>query len=338
MMAINFTRVLAGDGGGSALFLWAVSILLLLTAVFPYFLGATLIETEVFAAQPFLRLILALFACVFAVLAMMWQKPLVALVALLATLVLFGQTWATMGWSIGADLPPQRAGYLHVYSQNIGMDSPEEFIGLIAQGDFDLILLQEVYVGHKKGWEVLADKLGYHFNFQILRRDAGMGGFFMSKYPMTVLPPLRTRSWARHIRYLPRVQILYVKVPIDIYNVHLESLPLVEGSRMLFGSSRLRRQQAELLAREIAAAGHPVILGGDLNSTPLYYSNRPLLDLLTDSWAEAGWGFGFTYHASLPFARIDYVLHRGFRTVIAEVVDIAASDHRGLHVVLEPAR
>ena len=72
MMARNFTRVLAGDGGGSALFLWAVSILLLLTAVFPCFLGATLIETEVFAAQPFLRLILVLFACVFAVLAMMW--------------------------------------------------------------------------------------------------------------------------------------------------------------------------------------------------------------------------------------------------------------------------
>jgi len=218
------------------------------------------------------------------------------------------------------------------------MESPEEFIGFIAQGDFDLILLQEVHVSHKRSWEVLADKLGYEFNFQILRRDAGMGGLFMSKYPMTVLPPLRARSWALHIRYLPRVQIQYDQVPIDIYNVRLESLPLVEGSRMLFGASKLRRQQAEILAREIAATGHPVILGGDLNSTPLYYSNRPLLDLLSDSWGQAGWGFGFTYHASLPFARIDYVLHRGFRTVTTAVVNISPSDHRGLYVVLEPAR
>ena len=132
------------------------------------------------------------------------------------------------------------------------MESPEEFIGFIAQGDFDLILLQEVHVSQKRSWEVLADKLGYEFNFQILRRDAGMGGLFMSKYPMTVLPPLRARSWARHIRYLPRVQIQYDQVPIDIYNVRLESLPLVEGSRMLFGASKLRRQQAEILAREIA--------------------------------------------------------------------------------------
>ena len=93
-----------------------------------------------------------------------------------------------------------------------------------------------------------------------------------------------------------------------------------------------------MLAREIERTNHPVILGGDLNSTPLYRSSRPLRDLLNDAWTEAGWGFGYTYHATVPFARIDHVLHRGFRTLSAEVVEVSNSDHRGLHVVIEPTR
>ena len=90
MKAGDPTRVSADDGGGSSLLLWTVAILLLLAAVFPYFLGAPLIEIEVLAAQPFLRLVLALFACALAVFAIMRHKPLIALPALLAALVIFG--------------------------------------------------------------------------------------------------------------------------------------------------------------------------------------------------------------------------------------------------------
>ena len=185
---------------------------------------------------------------------------------------------------------------------------------------------------------MLAKQLGYHIYFQVLRRDAGMACLVMSKTPIQILPAVRALSWARQIRYFPRVRINYEKVPVDLYTVHLESLPLVQGGRVLFGSSKLRLQQSEILAREIAATNHPVILGGDLNSTPIYRSNRPLRDLLNDAWTEAGFGFGYTYHASLPFARIDAVLHKGFRTVSAEVIKVSNSDHRGLHVVLESAR
>ncbi len=243
-----------------------------------------------------------------------------------------------MGSSPSASAPPDRVGYLHVYTQNIGMESPEEFIGMLASGDFDLVFLQEAYIAHQKGWEVLANQLGCHLHFQILRRDAGMGGLIMSKYPMQALPSIRTRSWGRHIRYFPRVRIKWEQVPIDLYTIHLESLPLVQGGRMLFGSAKLRLRQAEILAREIEHTNYPVILAGDLNSTPIYRSNRPLRDLLNDAWIEAGWGFGYTDHAALPFARIDHVLHRGFRTVSAEIVKVSNSDDRGLHVVLAPAR
>ncbi len=289
-------------------------------------------------AQPFLRLILLVLAVAVAALAILREEIPIAILPGLAALLIIGETFSTMGTSPAAQAPPDRAGYLHVYTQNIGMESPEEFIGLLASGDFDVVLMQEAYLGHRKGWEVLAKQLGYHIYFQVLRRDAGMACLVMSKTPIQILPAVRALSWARQIRYFPRVRINYEKVPVDLYTVHLESLPLVQGGRVLFGSSKLRLQQSEILAREIAATNHPVILGGDLNSTPIYRSNRPLRDLLNDAWTEAGFGFGYTYHTSLPFARIDAVLHKGFRTVFAEVIKVSNSDHRGLHVVLESAR
>ena len=326
------------EDDGQPILLWSAAAVLFVLTALPYLLGNALIELEVLAAQPFLRLILLVLAIAVAALAILREEIPIAILPALAALLILGETFTTMGTSPGAKAPVDRAGYLHVYTQNIGMESPEEFIGVLADGDFDLVLLQEAYLGHKKVWDVLAQQLGYHIYFQVLRRDAGMGGLVMSKTPMQILPSVRTRSWARQIRYFPRVRIKYEDVPVDIYTVHLESLPLVQGGRVLFGSSQLRLQQAEILAGEIAATDHPVILGGDLNSTPIYRSNRPLRDLLTDAWADAGFGFGYTYHASLPFARIDVVLHKGFRTVSAEVVKVSNSDHRGLHVVLESSR
>ena len=314
---------------GPPILLWSASAVLFILTALPYLLGNALIELEVLAAQPFLCLILLVLAVAVAALAILPG---------LAALLIIGEIFSTMGTSPAAQAPPDRVGYLHVYTQNIGMESPEEFIGLLASGDFDVVLMQEAYLRHRKGWEVLAKQLGYHIYFQVLRRDAGMACLVMSKTPIQILPAVRALSWARQIRNFPRVRINYKKVPVDLYTVHLESLPLVQGGRVLFGSSKLRLQQSEILAREIAATNHPVILGGDLNSTPIYRSNRPLRDLLNDAWTEAGFGFGHTYHASLPFARIDAVLHKGFRTVSAEVIKVSNSDHRGLHVVLEAAR
>ena len=64
---------------------------------------------------------------------------------------------------------------------------------MISSGDFDVVLLQEAYISHSGGWEVLAQQLGYHFYFQILRRDAGMGSLVMSKYPIQPLPSIRAQ-------------------------------------------------------------------------------------------------------------------------------------------------
>lgn len=315
--------------------LWIAGFCLLLLTAAPYALGDALIELEVFVAQPLLRVI----ALLGAVACLGWairrhQYSAVAVYALPA-LFLCWELWGTLGRAPLSDEPAGRSRYLRVYSQNIGMESPEKFIGLLAVGNYDLVLLQEAYAGHRKGWEVLAEELGYHHTYQMLRRDAGMGAFFMSRVPLEPLTSLAVQSWGRTVRYIPGVQIEFRKKKIDVYSVHLESLPLVEGQRMIMGSSALRRRQAEALAEVVVASQQRVIVAGDFNSTPIYRSVAPLRAVLDDAWIEGGWGFGFTYHATVPIARIDAILQRGFDCRYAEVVKASDSDHRGVYAVFE---
>lgn len=110
------------------------------------------------------------------------------------------------------------------------------------------------------------------------------------------------------------------------------ALPLVEGQRMIMGSSALRKHQAQGLREAVEKSPNRIIIAGDFNAAPLYASARPLRELLDDAWEEGG--FGFTYHASLPLARIDHILHRGFTADYAEVLKVSASDHRGIYAVL----
>ena len=311
---------------------WVAAGLLLLIVVLPYVLVGSLVELELVAAQPLLRLLSLLVAVLLVVLAL--RRSLFRLLPLPGLILLFllWETGSSIGLAPFADPAPESA--LEVYSQNIGLQPPSAFADWLVEHPVDLLLLQEVYSGHRAEWARLADELGYRMLFQPLREDAGIGGLILSRLPLTRLAPVSSPTWGRKTRYFARARVEYRGQSLEIYTVHLESLPLVEGARVLFGSSRLRRAQAEDLARAIAATSTPVLVAGDLNAAPLYPSTRPLRRLLTDAWTEAGWGMGFTYPAALPLSRIDALLQRGLRTATAAVVRLSDSDHRGLHLAL----
>lgn len=320
-----------GSGPGSP-GTWVAAGVLLLFVALPYALVGSLIELELVVAQPLLRLLLLLVALLLVVLAL--RRSAFRLLPLpgLALLFLLWETGSSIGLSPFADPAPENA--LEIYSQNIGSQPPSAFVDWLLEHPVDLLLLQEVYSGHRAEWARLATELGYRMLFQPLREDAGMGGLILSRLPLTRLAPVSAPTWGRKTRYFARARVEYRGQPIEIYTVHLESLPLVQGTRVLFGSSRLRRAQAELLARAIAATSAPIIVAGDLNAAPLYHSARPLRRLLADAWTEAGFGMGSTYPAALPLTRIDALLQRGLRTATAAVVRLSDSDHRGLHVAL----
>lgn len=92
---------------------------------------------------------------------------------------------------------------------------------------------------------------------------------------------------------------------------------------------RVRNWEVEQILRKVEAEVHPVIISGDLNSTPHNWVYRRLVDGRQDAFAVAGRGWGMTYHNRLPLVRIDFILvDQEFEVVEAHVPSAWLSDHR----------
>jgi endonuclease/exonuclease/phosphatase family metal-dependent hydrolase len=74
-----------------------------------------------------------------------------------------------------------------------------------------------------------------------------------------------------------------------------------------------------------------VIVGGDLNATPEMRATARIAGALRDAWDQAGDGQGWTFPASAPMARIDYVFVGEGGSIVAARVGAEgasrASDH-----------
>jgi endonuclease/exonuclease/phosphatase (EEP) superfamily protein YafD len=97
---------------------------------------------------------------------------------------------------------------------------------------------------------------------------------------------------------------------VRVFNLHLQSYGLgAAGGRIkrLIGGVQARSEQAEIVARAIAASPYPVIVAGDFNDVPTSYVYRRVRGRLLDGFREAGRGVGFTYQGPIPGLRIDYI-------------------------------
>ena len=130
-----------------------------------------------------------------------------------------------------------------------------------------------------------------------------------------------------------------------VYNVHLrtfgerkpwrdERLPLISLSdigpyfRSYREAYRTRAWEVEEILKMIQDETIPVILCGDLNSTPFNWVHGRLTRFLRDTFEERGRGWGMTYHTRMPIFRIDYVMVSDeWEIVSADVVDAYLSDH-----------
>lgn len=121
---------------------------------------------------------------------------------------------------------------------------------------------------------------------------------------------------------------------IEVQNIHIR----VFNTHLDYRADPALRatQVAEMLRiMDASESGDPhgaTILAGDLNAPPDAAELRPLFERLTDSWRSAH-GNGFTYPASAPVRRIDYVLHsKHFRVTETSVINTLASDHLPVRV------
>ena len=76
-----------------------------------------------------------------------------------------------------------------------------------------------------------------------------------------------------------------------------------------------------------ADASRRVVLLGDLNGTTYDRAFAPLTSHLRSAQDAAGDGFGFTWPAAFPVARIDQILVRGVQPNSSWVLPANGSDH-----------
>jgi endonuclease/exonuclease/phosphatase family metal-dependent hydrolase len=154
--------------------------------------------------------------------------------------------------------------------------------------------------------------------------------------------------------YALRVTLQTPAGPVDVYNVHLLSVGSAAMRKTGFdGNFRERERQVQALVTEVTRRDCPALLLGDHNMTEGNEAYRLAVAGLTDAWAVAGRGPGWTWpRTGAPFnepeqvrrpqLRLDYCFCTpDVRPQHMHVVyDLTGSDHCPIVVdaVIDPPR
>jgi vancomycin resistance protein VanJ len=113
--------------------------------------------------------------------------------------------------------------------------------------------------------------------------------------------------------------------PLAVYVAHLGSVRLMPRGGFWTES---RDRNARALGEAVAAErSERVVLLGDLNGTTDDRALDGITSQLRSAQTEAGDGFGFTWPATFPVARIDQILVRGVQADSSWVLPATGSDH-----------
>jgi vancomycin resistance protein VanJ len=113
--------------------------------------------------------------------------------------------------------------------------------------------------------------------------------------------------------------------PVAFYVAHL---PSVRVKLQAGFTARQRDKSADALGEAIAA--DPLsrkILLGDLNGTMNDRSLNAVTSQMRSAQGAAGSGFGFSWPASFPMARIDQIMVTGVEPVTSWTLPATGSDH-----------
>ncbi len=209
-----------------------------------------------------------------------------------------------------------------------------EILAFIRDENPDIFCIQEFYSSNRDGFRDRdvyrkLDQLPYrHIGYSDFNRSSGYGIATFSYYPIvrTGRIPLQGSSICVYS------DLLIDQDTFRVYNCHLQSVNLDSEQYQILDSLKFRYDdeqiaeikdisgrlrdafikraaQADIIAADISACPHPVMVCGDFNDTPVSYTYRTIRDGLLDAFSESGWGLGRTYNGEFPSFRIDYILH-----------------------------
>lgn len=258
----------------------------------------------------------------------LWRRSASAAVALLLPVIV----WLNLFGGL-LDDKSQAGGDLTVVSHNVGADNPDPAgtaRDLVASGA-DVLALEEITQQARDTYEKELARAYPHHTVQ------GTVGLW-SKLPLSGTRPVDIKQDVGPLGDAKPAEVKLVdnralrttvatdQGPLAVYVAHLGSVR-VNPRTGFWTDSRDRNAQAlgETLTAE---RSERVVLLGDLNGT----TNDRALDGITSQMRSAqdsaGDGFGFSWPAKFPMARIDQILVRGVEPASSWVLPATGSDHR----------
>ncbi|MEU9197412.1 endonuclease/exonuclease/phosphatase family protein [Streptomyces hundungensis] len=254
------------------------------------------------------------------------RRSSTALVALLLPV----SVWLSLYGGLLAD-KSRPGGDLTVAGHNVGADNadPAGTARALAASRADVLALEEITAQAKPLYEkALAAAYPYH----TVQGTVGL----WSRLPLSDVRPVDTKMDAgplgdakpadvklTYTRAL-RATVTTDRGPLAVYVAHLGSVRVFPTGFWTGSRDRNAGALAEALAAE---RNERVVLLGDLNGTLDDRAFDGITARLRSAQDEAGNGFGFSWPAAFPVARIDQILVRGVRPDSSWVMPATGSDH-----------
>ncbi|MGW0831174.1 endonuclease/exonuclease/phosphatase family protein [Streptomyces prunicolor] len=257
-----------------------------------------------------------------------WRRSASATVALLLPVTV----WVSLFGGLLVD-KSHPGGDLTVASHNVGADNPDPTgtARQLAASGTDLLALEELTPQARGTYE---KGLAKAYPYREVRGTVGL----WSKLPLSgtrsvnvvrgdVGPLAKTKpaDAPKEPARALRTTVATARGPLAVYVAHLGSVRVMPRGGFWTVS---RDFGADALAKAVAAEPNKrVVLLGDLNGTTDDRAFHALTAHLRSAQETAGNGFGLTWPASFPIARIDQILVRGVRARSAWVLPETGSDH-----------
>ncbi|MEV6651135.1 endonuclease/exonuclease/phosphatase family protein [Streptomyces sp. NPDC051219] len=208
-------------------------------------------------------------------------------------------------------------GNLTVATHNVNAENPdpEGTAKKVAASGADVVALEELKAGAVASYEsALAPTYKYH-------SVQGTVGLW-SKYPMSDTRPVDIQlGWIRAMRSTVETP----QGPVAVYVAHLPSVRVKLNAGF---TAHQRDVSADALGHAIVRDPlKRVVLLGDLNGTMNDRALSPVTSQMRSTQGAAGDGFGFSWPAAFPMARIDQIMVKGLTPVSSWTLPETGSDH-----------
>ncbi|QES50398.1 hypothetical protein DEJ50_23830 [Streptomyces venezuelae] len=241
-----------------------------------------------------------------------WRKSATALIAILLT----AGVWLNLFGGLVTD-KSGGGGNLTVATHNVDADNtdPRGTAESVATSGADVLALTELKASAVPVYErALAAAYPYH-------AVEGTVGVW-SKYPLTSTLPVDIKmGWTRAMRTTVRTE----QGEVAVFVAHLPSVRVKLNAGF---TANQRDNSAEALGQALVAEPlRKVILLGDLNGTMNDRALSPVTSQMRSTQGAAGDGFGFSWPAGFPMARIDQIMVRGIKPEASWTLPRTGSDH-----------